>query len=177
MTADLPVEDRRELTRLAADLVLGRLRHEEAVRLGVELLAHGAVGDPVLKLASLPDDPRKFSFREVEQPLTEALSDLGLQPPSRQEACWIMVAFIAQDMIDDQFTAIESQELFDIMSEIGEAGDELTQMVQLLYVTRPLASSNHTPSIDAEIRAHAPRLITAARTKVDDRYTLPQGGS
>ena len=63
------------------------------------------------------------------------------------------------------------------MSEIGEAGDELTQMVQLLYVVRPLASSNHTPSIDAEIRAHAPRLITAARTKVDDRYTLPQGSS
>jgi hypothetical protein len=154
MTADLPVEDRRELARLAADLVLGRLRHEEAVRLGVELLAHGAVGDPVLKLASLPDDPRKFSFREVEQLLTEALIELGLEPPGRQEACWIMVAFIAQDIIDDQFTAIESQELFDVMSEIGEAGDELTQMVQLLYSPTARVQQPH-PSIDAEIRAHA----------------------
>jgi hypothetical protein len=141
---------------------------------GVELLAHGAVGDSVLKSASLPDDPRRLSFREVEQLLPEALRDLGLELPGRQEACWIMVAFIARDIIDDRFTAIESHNLSHVMSGIGEAGDEFTQMVQLLFVVRPLAPSKHIPSIDAEIRALAPRLIREARTKVGSSYALLQ---
>jgi hypothetical protein len=177
MEADLPVEDRRELTRLAADLVLGRLRHEEAVRLAVDLLAHGAGGDHVLKLASLPDDPRKFSFREVDQILAEALSGLGLALPNRQEALWITVAFIAQDIIDSRFTADQRQFLFDVMSEIGEADDDLAQMVQLLYGVRPLAADKHVASIDDEIQAHAPSLISEARAKVGTGYSLPRGGS
>lgn len=163
-----------ELTRLAAELTLGGLRAEEAVRLGVALVADRVDGVVVVTLASLPEDAKQLRAPDVAHLFREVLTDVALEPPTEWEAGWIEAAFIARAVIDQRIAPADGAfSLWELWDVCGEPDDELTWMLQLHDAWEQTPNSQRAP-IEAEIRAYAPRIIAAARQKIlTDAYDLP----
>jgi hypothetical protein len=168
--AGLSPSQRMRLEELAACLVLGEgFSPEDAVRVAAELVAEGIDADALVQLACQPADGKVLDGREVEVLFRTALAEVGLEPPSREAAGWLMARWIAASMIDGVISPAEGAlRVGNLWRECGQAG-ELVAMLQLSDAWESSIGPDEA-AVQAEMLAFAPKVIAAA-----DRFLAANG--
>ena len=160
--AHLTPSQRSRLQLLAVDLVFDeQFRPEEAVSVAADLLAEGVDTPAIVELAILPADLKVLYRCEVEELLRVALTELGLQLPSVEEAGWVVARLIAASMIEQAVPpAVGARRLWSLMDECGYDAELLT-MLDLHEAWESSVGSDQV-RIEAEMLAAAPAVIAAA---------------
>lgn len=168
--AGLSPSQRIRLEELAACLVRGEgFSPENAVRVAADLVAEGVHAEGLVRLACEPADGKLLDGREIEALFRIVLAEVGLEPPSREAAGWLMARSIATSMIERVISPPEGAlHLGNLWRECGQAG-ELAEMSQLSDAWESSVGPDEA-AVLAEILAFAPEVIVAA-----NRFLAAQG--
>jgi hypothetical protein len=105
---------------------------EGAVMLARSFIATGYLSETALELARLPDDPKRVPMNDVVPLVRQMFDDFGLALPSTEEACWIVAAFVAEQVLDGRIRPIDGASTLWSLARDCDYPGELVEMLQLL---------------------------------------------
>ena len=126
-----PVE-RQQLRLVAADVVFGTLREEEAVDLASRLVANGTGGSATVELAAQPARLAQLRYDEVEPLVRAMLDELEIGLPRAAVGGWGEARRIAHDIVRGTIAPPDGAlALWRLWTEIRTSDDPLVEMLIL----------------------------------------------
>lgn len=160
-----PDELRARVLCLNADLLVGLLRPDEAVRLACDLLVAGVETPALLELAG--ESPTGLLLSDAIPLARQVLTELGIAPIDATRAPWVVARDIAREVIAG---GLQPEDGARSLWGLWWSCDNAPEIGLML---RPLEAWDDTPpadrdvdSIRAEIRELACAVVDAANTRL-----------
>lgn len=147
----------------ASARMLGRLRPEQAVTIGTELVAAGSTLPSAIALAIQPSDPRSLRSEDVLSSFDDLCKVLSVDLDSRAQAGWVYAQDLGRAILDGSLEpghgASQLWRLYEIVGEVP--GSDPLDMLQL-HEAWDMAVGVERVHAEDRIRASAASVVSDA---------------